>query len=115
MKRALFCVLLLLLLAIPASADASRPILFPPTQVERFELAVGWNYVGWAGNPTSVEKLDLHGIEIMYEYVPLDDAVWRVWDRQRPSFLNSLTELRPYRAYIIRVNQDGVLWPPLMR
>lgn len=117
MKKPILFLALLALLGM--GADASRPILFPPSRIERYELAIGWNWVGWVSAETPLALCDLTGFVTILEYRPLDPkpngSHWYRWDAAAPWQMNDLITFRLGRAYEVRIDQPGVMWPPRSR
>ncbi len=73
-------------------------------------LYPGWNLVGYPSlttRPLTEALASVIGqVDLAYGYDAADpDTPWETYDVARPSFLNTLTEMRPGRGYWIRVTE----------
>jgi hypothetical protein len=78
------------------------------------ELLGGWNLVGYPSYVTRPITEALQSIDGQYDLVYAyhaeeGDQAWKTYDVARPPFLNTLTNMEPWRGYWIRATEDCTL------
>jgi hypothetical protein len=94
--------------AVSLSVEGTEPV------TTTIELLGGWNLVGYPSDVTRPITEALQSIEGRYDVVYAyhaeeGDQAWKTYDVARPPFLNTLTDLEPWRGYWIRAIEDCTL------